>query len=395
MNKREILNDLIKKIISCNTQHELKEIVKDINDFINDYSIVNNSNEYKRLKNAVGIMRIKLKKDFKIDESKTIRVTEFDLVKIVKLIIKEQLEGQGENPLSEKEIRLFKYLNKNKQDMGNQSKMLAFVKTMMPFVGRPESDARFYYEIYTANYRPDGDYENLDKTTFRNFKEFKQRRTPNNNAYQFSSAKIPFKGSNIEGYWDVNRKNEWYYVVKSYGWYPVYLFINNQWYVVSNTYSSSTSKQMSHANPVRYNSGLDAKVISVTKEEIQNLINGKSLDDVKSERVTNFGDKFASSLIGTKKLLTIDFGWGDNRKKVNYTITDVKNDGGKIKIDITINKAGTVEGTNKMVVNPEGYVHPSPFSEDLENGIESKIISDNKDYLTDDNTEFTFHHPSK
>ena len=96
MNKREILNDLIKKIISCNTQHELKEIVKDINDFINDYSIVNNSNEYKRLKNAVGIMRIKLKKDFKIDESKTIRVTEFDLVKIVKLIIKEQLEGQGD-----------------------------------------------------------------------------------------------------------------------------------------------------------------------------------------------------------------------------------------------------------------------------------------------------------
>ena len=61
MNKREILNDLIKKIISCNTQYELKEIVKDINDFINDYSIVNNSNEYKRLKNAVGIMRIKLK----------------------------------------------------------------------------------------------------------------------------------------------------------------------------------------------------------------------------------------------------------------------------------------------------------------------------------------------
>ena len=393
MNKREILNNLIIKIVSCKTQNELKEIIKEINLFIKEYSIVDNSNEYERLKNAVGIMKIKLKRKFMFDESKSIRITESDLFKIVKLIIKEQLEGQGDNPLSEKEIRLFKYLNKHKQDMGNQSKMLAFVKTMMPFVGRPDSDARFYYEVYTANYRPEGDYENLDKTTFRNFKEFKQRKTPNNNAYQFSSAKIPFKGSNLEGYWDVNNKNEWYYVVKSYNWYPVYLFINNQWYVVSNTYSSSTSKQMSHANPVRYNSSLDAKVISVTKVEIQNLIDGKSLDDVKSERVTNFGDKFASALIGTKKLLSI--GWGDNRKKVNYTISNVKSEDGKIKIEVTINKAGTVEGTNKMVINPEGYVHPSPFSEDLEDGIKSKIMMDNKDYLTDDNTEFTFNHPTK
>jgi hypothetical protein len=393
MNKREILNNLIIKIVSCKTQNELKETIKEINLFIKEYSIVDNSNEYERLKNAVGIIKIKLKRKFMFDESKSIRITEFDLSKIIKLIIKEQLEGQGENPLSEKEIRLFKYLNKHKQDMGNQSKMLAFVKTMMPFVGRPDSDARFYYEVYTANYRPNGDYENLDKTTFRNFKEFKQRKTPNNNAYQFSSAKIPFKGSNLEGYWDVNRKNEWYYVVKSYNWYPVYLFINNQWYVVSNTYSSSTSKQMSQVNPVRYNSGLDAKVISVTKNEMSNLIDGKSLDDVKSERVTNFGDKFASSLIGTKKLLSI--GWGDNRKKVNYTISNVKNEDGKIKIDVTINKAGTVEGTNKMVINPEGYVHPSPFSEDLEDGIKKKIMFDNKDYLTDDNTEFIFNHPSK
>jgi hypothetical protein len=222
MNKREILNNLIIKIVSCKTQNELKEIIKEINLYIKEYSIVDNSNEYERLKNAVGIMRIKLKRKFMFDESKSIRITEFDLSKIIKLIIKEQLEGQGDNPLSEKEIRLFKYLNKHKQDMGNQSKMLAFVKTMMPFVGRPESDARFYYEVYTANYRPNGDYENLDKTTFRNFKEFKQKKTPNNNAYQFSSAKIPFKGSNLEGYWDVNNKNDWYYVVKSYNWYPVH-----------------------------------------------------------------------------------------------------------------------------------------------------------------------------
>ena len=97
----------------------------------------------------------------------------------------------------------------------------------MSFIGRPESDAKFYYEVYTANFRPDGDYENLDQQSFRDFRQFKQRKTPNNGAYEYTAAKIPFKGSNLEGYWDVNGKNEWYYVVVSYGWYPLFLFINN------------------------------------------------------------------------------------------------------------------------------------------------------------------------
>ena len=46
MNKREILNNLIIKIVSCKTQNELKEIIKEINLFIKEYSIVDNSNEY-------------------------------------------------------------------------------------------------------------------------------------------------------------------------------------------------------------------------------------------------------------------------------------------------------------------------------------------------------------
>ena len=30
----------------------------------------------------------------------------------------------------------------------------------------------------------------------------------------------------------------------------------------------------------------------------------------------------------------------------------------------------------EMVVNPEGYVVPSPFSEDIENGIKQRLLSD-------------------
>jgi hypothetical protein len=313
---------------------------------------------------------------------------------LIKQILKEQLEGTGDKPLSEKEIRLFKYLNTHKKETKTQAALLDLVSTMMPMIGKNPNEARFYYEVYTANFRPDGDYENLDKNNFKDYREFKQRKTPNNNAYVYTGSKIPFKGSNLEGTWNVNRNNEWYYVVTSYNWYPIYLFINNQWYRVSNNWSSSTSKHLSNANPNRknYDSNLQQEVTSVTPDEIKSIMGGKSLTDVKTNRVSNFKEKFAEALKSTSKLISI--GWGEDKKKVKYTITDVSEENGKIKFDIRINKAGTVEGTNKMVVNPDGYIHPSPFSEDLEEGIAQRIMYDNKDYLSKDNTIFVFQHPN-
>lgn len=313
---------------------------------------------------------------------------------LIKRILNEQLEGTGDKPLSEKEIRLFKYLNTHKKETKTQAALLDLVSTMMPMIGKNPNEARFYYEVYTANFRPDGDYENLDKNNFKDYREFKQRKTPNNNAYVYTGSKIPFKGSNLEGTWNVNRNNEWYYVVTSYNWYPIYLFINNQWYRVSNNWSSSTSKHLSNADPNRknYDSNLEQEVTSVTPDEIKSIMNGKSLTDVKTNRVSNFKEKFAEALKSTSKLISI--GWGEDKKKVKYTITDVSEENGKIKFDIRINKAGTVEGTNKMVVNPDGYIHPSPFSEDLEEGIAQRIMYDNKDYLSKDNTIFVFQHPN-
>jgi hypothetical protein len=312
---------------------------------------------------------------------------------LIKKSVREQLEGDGEKPFSNKEIKLFKYLNKNKKKYPTKDKLLGFIKDMMPFIGRPKSDARFYYEVYTANYRPEGDYENIDKTTLKDFRGFKQRKTPNNTAYEYSSSKIPFKGSNLEGYWDVNYNNEWYYVVKSYDWYPIYLFINNTWFKVSDSYSSSTAKHLSGSNPVRYNSGLKADVHYVTRHEMESLIRGNSFDNIKRDRVTQFSGKESKSIVGVNRTITI--GWGDNRKKVNFNITNVEEEDGKVKIYVTIKKAGKVEGVNRMVVDPDGYEVPSQFSEDIENGIEERVIRDNSNYLDFENTEFVFEHPNK
>jgi hypothetical protein len=310
---------------------------------------------------------------------------------LIRTILKEQFDSKDENPLSEREIRLFKYLNKHKTQYPTQQKLLGLIKTMMSFIGRPESDARFYYEIYTYNYRPEGDYENLDKSSFKDFRRFKQRKTPNNTAYEYSSGKIPFKGSNLEGYWDINKNNQWYYVIISYGWYPIFLFIDDQWYRVSDSYSSSTAKHLSGSNPVRYNSELKADVYLVTRTEIGELMRGKSFDEIKLERVNKFTtENKPTAVVGKSRWLSM--GWGDDKKKVNFTIDKIDREGDKVKLYITINKAGTVEGTNKLVVNPDGYEVPSDFSNEIEKGIEQAVIYDNRDYLTKDNTEFRFKH---
>jgi hypothetical protein len=311
-------------------------------------------------------------------------------------ILREQLEGIGENPLSEKEIRLFKYVNSQRDVLKTQKEIIDLFKTLMKLVNKPEQDARFYYEIYTANYRPEGDYENLTKENFKHYREFKQRKTPNNSAYEYSAAKLPFKGSNLEGFWDVNNNNQWYYVVTSYGWYPIYLYIDEKWYRVSNAYSSSTAKHLSGSNPMRrtvYDENLGEPITMVTSEEIKKIRDGQDMNLIKQNRITSFMDKYGQDFHKQKpKMLTI--GWGDDRKKVKYSVEKVEEMDGKIVFTINIEKAGTVEGTNKLVVNPEGYHHPSPFSEDLEKGIKQRIISDYSDYLKKDNTDFEFKHPN-
>lgn len=309
---------------------------------------------------------------------------------LIKKILKEQLEGgENDNPLSKKEILLFKYLNKHKHQTKTKKVLVDLIKSMMDVFGLPSNDALFYYEVYTANFREDGDYENLTKENFKDYRLFKQSKTPNNKASEYSSAKIPFKGSNLEGKWDVNRKNEWYYVITSYGWYPVYLFINDKWFITSDTYSSSTRKQMSQVNPISYSSDLKSDVIKVTQDDIKGLMYGVyTLEEINNAKVVNFTTKIKHELVGSKKLLTL--GYGDTAKKVSYIISDIKEEDGKIKIIVKIIKAGKVVN-NKMVVDND-YQNIPGFVEEVENGIKRQIISSNEKYLSEDNSTFEFIH---
>jgi len=264
---------------------------------------------------------------------------------LIKKLLRESVDS--EKLLSKEEVRLFKLLNTKKHELGTKEEIIDFIIMMLKLMGKPTHRASFYYEVYTQNYRPEGDYENLTQETFKDYRGFKQKKTPNNTAWEYSTATIPFKGSNIEGFWDDNSKGEWYYVVQSWGWYPVFLFKNDQWYSVSDTYSSSTSKQMSQSRPRIYFDQLNSEVVQVSRSEMQDLINGKGLEDVEQKR---YGD-FVSSKESLSKLpdKTKTFGWSENRIKATFKITNIETENDDVIFEITVIKAGNVEGTNKMV----------------------------------------------
>lgn len=309
---------------------------------------------------------------------------------LIRKILKEQEMEPQKKPLSLVEIKLFKYLNKNRHRFPTKNELLGFIKSMMPVFGKDVNEARLYYEVYTQNYREEGDYENLTFETFKNYRDFAQRKTTNSTAYEYSSGRIPFKGSNLEGFWDVNRKNEWFYVVMSYGWYPIFLYINDQWYGTIDTYSSTTGKHISYSNPIRYNSGLKSDVIYLTKGEIEDLMKGyTTYEEIGDNRIENFINNESKNLIGKRTVKS--FGWGQSAKKASFVIEDISEDNGKILIKVKIIKAGPIVD-RKMVVSPEGYDERGEFAKDLEKEISRFIIMENEKYLTKDNTKFDFKH---
>ena len=302
----------------------------------------------------------------------------------MKELIKRILKEEQETPvLSKKEILLFKYINDNKQKAGTKSEMIKFIQEMLRYFGMPLNEATMYYEIYTANFRPDGDYENLTKENFKDYRLFKQRKVANNSAYEYATAKMPFKGSNVEGQWDVNNNNDWYYEIKSYGYYPVFLFINNQWYRTLDTYSPSTRKQMSQVNPVKYDSNLKSDVVSVTKGEMERLMDGRyNLERVNTDRVSNFVNR-KDKVTNQSKL--ISGGWGDNAHRVNFMIKDVEEVDGKIKLSIQVLKAGKMID-RKMI--PDSNFRDNPeLLDGIMKTIKQDILRTYPSYLTDSNTE--------
>ena len=91
------------------------------------------------------------------------------------------------------------------------------------------------------------------------------QKTSNKASANFVSSRTEFKANNLSGEYINNN-----YVVKSYGYYPIFIFSGGQWYENKNQYSGSTAKQMTQCS---YE--IRAEAIKKDNQFMQDLMNGK------------------------------------------------------------------------------------------------------------------------
>ena len=203
----------------------------------------------------------------------------------------KKLLEQSKEPSMTLIEKLFKLLNEEKKKHKTRAALIEVIKNFSKYVDIPEEYSLYLLELYLLNYNKDGDYSNLSKGNFIDPRTMKGKTTPNTRANLYTIAQMPFKGSNLEGYWAKDWNGKPYYKVASYRWYPIYIYKDNKWYEVTKRYSSSTSKQMSNANPVEWSDYLISTVYTLTQDEMKMLEQGKSHDEImksKLEKLKSF-----------------------------------------------------------------------------------------------------------
>lgn len=313
---------------------------------------------------------------------------------LIRRIILEEINES--NPLSDLEIILFKHLNNIKERMKTKHELIAEIKTMCRVLGLETDKAQYYYDLYTFNYREDNAYDKLTNKDFKGPEWFRAKKTTNTGSWEYTRAKMPFQGSNLKGYWDVDSKKRPFYVVVSYNWYPVFLFKEDRWYEINDKYSRSTIKQMGQVNPVKYEEGLGRNVIMVSRSEMDDLMRySADYDTIMKKKVSKLMAN-KPQILANKSAYT-QILWGDAPQRVQYKITDLSELDDKVLVTITVDDAGKMEG-RKYIPSNGGYLKgevPGVTKETTENLINSDVSKKLSDYIGDKknkNIEFNFIH---
>lgn len=296
-----------------------------------------------------------------------------------------RLLEQDEQGLSKIEIVIFKKLNEVKKKLKKKKELFDFLKNFLKYFSIPEDMARYYLELYAANYRKDGNYDTITKSDLVDPKKMKGKWTPNTQADQFTKALLPFKGSNLDGFWTNDGKGNDIYVVMSYGWYPVYIYRDGIWYEVVERYSSSTGRQMRNADPVEWNVNLQEKVHLLTKDEMKMVMQGMSHEDilkVKLEKLKNLEPELQSKRMSSVRPYRL---YGDKEPVIiKFRINSVKIEDGKGIVVVDIYDVVKKEG-NKGVPTPENYTKGELrgiTKEYIEDEIQKRLKFDLKPYIT-------------
>lgn len=243
-------------------------------------------------------------------------------------------ENSRERAFSTPEIKMFKILNREKENLGTKEDLISFIRTMLRAVGFDQDDAPRLYYLFSANYRPDGKYEDIMMGDEKSLLGLRPERTSNIKASIFAKSKIPFKGSNLEGFWEKDPSGKLQYIITSYNWYPIYIYKNNKWYRVTESYSKSTSKQMSNTRI------WGDKIVDLTANQMNQLRRGISEEEINEDKfeqlyqsLKSYEGRNYNFISGVEAL--VQGGYPSNRVRFKFRVTDLeKNDNVNLSVDM-------------------------------------------------------------
>jgi len=296
---------------------------------------------------ALGFRRMKDLETYVLDSN----YKEFNELK------KELKKFLGEETITEQEkieklpkiaVSLFRYLDANKKKIKKKSDLFDEVKKILGLLNLNTSMAKYYMELYLANQRPEGDYDKLTGDQIVDPRKRKPWSISNTSAYQYTKSMIPFKGSNLEGYWTEDINYVPVYVVKSYGWYPIFVYKDGKWYESVDRYSSSTARQISNADPsnleVKWNKDLQTPVYWADQDDLEKLIrsfNHEELIEHKKQKLLKKKDEYTKRASNIN-LKTYDSVFNDtdyelrSPKKLKYKVKDIELVDGKLVVKVDV-----------------------------------------------------------
>jgi hypothetical protein len=295
---------------------------------------------------------------------------------------------QSESVIEPHIVKLFRFLNEEKKTKKTRAELLDVIKNLTGYMNLPQGHELYLLELYLLNYRKDGDYSSISKENFIDPRDMKGKWTPNTKADLYTIAQLPFRGSNLEGYWAKDPKGVPYYVVMSYGWYPIYIFKNNRWYEIVERYSSSTGRQMRNANPVSWNEELGEKVFLLTRKEMEMLWKGANHEQVMNNKVKSL--KSVEDELKNKRMSFVTqnrYVWGEPDElhgfKAKYKINSVTEKDGSLVVNVDVHDV-MKHDLGKGIPTPENYLKgelEGVTKERVEKAIKRKLNQELRPYI--------------
>lgn len=308
------------------------------------------------------------------------------MINIIRKLLSEEF--------NKRELLMFNKLNDKKSTLKTKENIIKYIEDLTQVLGLDSDISEYYYQLWKQNYQKGVNYVKLPPEELIGPKDMIPRSMSNTKVGAFTRSKAPFKGSNLQGGWSKDGKGVEYYVVVSYGWYPIYLFKDGHWYRVTDAYSSSTGRQIGNANPIKYDENIKEDIIWVTRKEMEKLKYGATYDEIMKGKVEGLVSG-KEQFISKKPKFAQDWGYGADYtpSKVRFRITDIRQEGDIAIIDILVEDAGAREmeqkqwgsvATNRMIPSQGGYLRgeiPNVTKEKVENTIKTKILYNFKDYV--------------